>query len=106
MISKRWRYPSSELACYGSAAGYRPLLDAIANYVQLARGVCCDPEQVIIVAGSQQGLDLVARVLLDQGDPAWIEDPCYRGAFGALLGAGARLVPVPVDEQGSMWWRA
>jgi GntR family transcriptional regulator/MocR family aminotransferase len=100
MFSKRWRHPSRELACYGHAAGYRPLRDAIANYVQLARGVRCDPDQVIIVAGSQQGLDLVARVLLDQGDAAWIEDPCYRGARGALLGAGARLVPVPVDEQG------
>lgn len=100
MMSKRWRYPSSELACYGSAAGYRPLRDTIANYVQLARGVRCDSEQVIIVAGSQQGLDLVARVLLDPGDSAWIEDPCYRGAYGALLGAGAKLVPVPVDEQG------
>lgn len=100
MISKRWRYPSSELACYGSSAGYRPLRDAIASYAQLARGVRCEPEQVIIVAGSQQGLDMVVRVLLDPGDPAWIEDPCYRGACGALVGAGTRLVPVPVDEQG------
>jgi GntR family transcriptional regulator/MocR family aminotransferase len=100
MISKRWRHPSGELACYGDPAGYRPLREAIAQYVQLARGVRCEPEQVIVVAGSQQGLDMVARVLLDPGEPAWIEDPCYRGACGALLGAGARLVPVPVDEQG------
>lgn len=100
MISKCWRHPSTGLACYGSAAGYRPLRDAIANYVQLARGVRCEPEQVIIVAGSQQGLDMVARVLLDPGDPAWIEDPCYRGAWAAFVGAGARLVPVPVDDQG------
>ena len=100
MISKRWRYPSREYACYGSAAGYRPLRDAIATYTQLARGVRCEPEQVIIVAGSQQGLDMVARVLLDPGDPAWIEDPCYRGAYAAFLGAGARLIPVSVDENG------
>jgi GntR family transcriptional regulator/MocR family aminotransferase len=100
MISKRWRHGSSEMAGYGHAAGYRPLREAIANYVQLARGGRCEPEQVIIVAGSQQGLDLAARVLLDPGDTAWIEDPAYRGACGALLGAGAKLVPIPVDEQG------
>lgn len=100
MVSKRWRHPPRELAGYGSALGYRPLRDAIANYVQLARGVRCEPEQVMIVAGSQQGLDLAARVLLDPSDHAWIEDPAYRGACGALLGAGAKLAPIPVDEQG------
>ena len=100
MLSKRWRHGSSELVGYGHAAGYRPLREAIANYVQLARGGRCEPEQIIIVAGSQQGLDLAARVLLDPGDTAWIEDPAYRGACGALLGAGAKLVPIPVDEQG------
>jgi GntR family transcriptional regulator / MocR family aminotransferase len=100
MISKRWRQCSSELAGYGHAAGYRPLREAIANYAQLARGVRCEPEQIIIVAGSQQGLDLAARALLDPGDTAWIEDPAYRGACGALLGAGAKLAPIPVDEQG------
>ncbi len=100
MTSKRWRHCASEMAGYGHAAGYRPLREAIASYVQLARGGRCEPEQIIIVAGSQQGLDLAARVLLDPGDTAWIEDPAYRGACGALLGAGARLVPVPVDEQG------
>jgi GntR family transcriptional regulator / MocR family aminotransferase len=100
MISKRWRNPIKELACYGSSTGYRLLREAIANYVQLARGVRCEPKQVIIVAGSQQGLDMTARVLLDPGDPAWIEDPCYSGACGALIGAGATLMPVPVDDQG------
>ena len=100
MISRRWRNPSHDIACYGDAAGYRPLRDAIASYVQLARGVHCEPEQVIIVAGSQQGLDMVARILVDPGDSVWVEDPCYRGACGALLGAGAKLVPVRVDEDG------
>ena len=100
MIAKRWRHCQSEMVGYGNRAGYRPLREAIANYVQLARGGRCEPEQVMIVAGSQQGLDLAARVLLDPGDLAWIEDPAYRGACGALLGAGAKLVPIPVDDQG------
>ncbi|SRR6266851_6959096 len=66
----------------------------------MTRGVRCTADQVIIVAGSQGGLDLAARLLLDPGDAAWIEDPGSLAARGALLGAGARLVPVPVDREG------
>src|SRR2546422_955786 len=73
---------------------------AIVSYIRSVRAVKCDPEQVIIVAGSQQALDLAARVLLDPGDDVLIEDPCYPGAKGALLGAGAHLIPVPVDNEG------
>ena len=85
---------------YQHPAGYGPLREAIAHYIADARGVRCTPEQVIIVNGSQQALDLAARVLLNPGDHVWIEDPCYLGARNALLGAGARLVPVPVDGEG------
>jgi GntR family transcriptional regulator/MocR family aminotransferase len=100
LSSRVWRRPPPDLAGYGNAAGYNPLREAIANYLSTSRGVRCETEQVIIVSGSQQGLDLAARVLLDPGDSAWIEDPGYRGAHGALLGSGARLAPVPVDDQG------
>ncbi|HET8675042.1 MAG TPA: PLP-dependent aminotransferase family protein, partial [Blastocatellia bacterium] len=100
LSSKRWRRPPVDLAGYGDPAGYRPLRESIANYLNTSRGVRCDAEQVIIVSGSQQGLDLAARVLLDPGNSAWIEDPGYRGAHGALLGSGVKLVPVPVDDQG------
>jgi GntR family transcriptional regulator/MocR family aminotransferase len=62
--------------------------------------VRCAPDQVLVVAGSQQAIDLAARVLLDPGDPVWVEDPGYLGARGALLSAGAHLVPVPVDAEG------
>jgi GntR family transcriptional regulator/MocR family aminotransferase len=55
---------------------------------------------VIIIAGSQQAIYLTSLVLLDQDDSVWIEDPGYLGARGALQIAGARLIPVPVDEQG------
>ena len=55
---------------------------------------------MIIVSGSQQGLDLAAKVLLDPGDLAWIEDPGYNGARGAFLAAGVRLIPVAVDDEG------
>ena len=60
----------------------------------------CDARQVIIVSGSQQALDLAARLLLDEGEAAWVEDPCYLGGRGALIGAGAQLVHVPVDAEG------
>jgi GntR family transcriptional regulator/MocR family aminotransferase len=100
LMTARWRRPTRDLLAYGDAAGYRPLREAIAAYIVGARGVRCDAKQVIVVAGSQQGLDLTARVLLDPGDRAWIEDPGYLGARGALLAAGAKLVPVPVDNEG------
>ncbi len=85
---------------YGDPAGYRPLREAVAAYLCAARALRCDAEQVIVVAGAQQGIDLVARVLLDPGDPVWMEDPAYPGAHGALVGAGARIVPVPLDDEG------
>jgi GntR family transcriptional regulator/MocR family aminotransferase len=85
---------------YNHPAGYAPLRQAIAAHLATARRVHCTAEQVIIVTGSQQALDLSARILLDPGDPAWIEDPGYLGARAALVAAGARLVPVPVDDDG------
>lgn len=80
--------------------GYPPLREAIAKYIGASRGVICSPEQIIIVTGSQQGLDLASRVLLDKGDKVWIEDPNYKGARGALTAAEARIIPVPLDAEG------
>jgi GntR family transcriptional regulator/MocR family aminotransferase len=100
LVARHWRQPPSELLSYGDPAGYLPLREAIAAYLRAARGVQCTPDQVIVVAGSQQGLDLAARVLLDPGDYVWIEDPGYVGARGALRSAGAQLVPVPLDQEG------
>lgn len=85
---------------YQEPAGFRPLREAIADHVIVARQVHCTPEQVLIVNGSQGGLDLAARVLLNPGETVWMEDPGYLGAQGALLAAGAQLVPVPVDQEG------
>lgn len=100
LMSRNWRRKRPELLAYQHSAGYLPLREALASYLGPARGVRCSPEQVIIVAGSQQALDLSARVLLNPADEVWVEDPGYPGARGALLSAGAKLVPVPVDESG------
>jgi GntR family transcriptional regulator / MocR family aminotransferase len=100
LLARRWRNPPRELLGYGNSAGYQPLREAIASYLGAARAVVCEADQVIVVAGAQQALDLVARLLLDHNDAAWIEDPGYLGARAAFLGAGARLIPVPVDDEG------
>ncbi len=81
-------------------AGYRPLREAVSDYLNTARGVKCDWRQVVILSGTQQALSLTAQILLDEGEPVWFEEPGYLGARVALQNAGARLVPVPVDEQG------
>jgi GntR family transcriptional regulator / MocR family aminotransferase len=85
---------------YQDSAGYRPLREAIAAHVAVARQVHCAPEQIMIVPGSQGALDLAARMLINAGDLVWMEDPGYPGARGAFLGAGAQIVPVPVDQEG------
>src|SRR5579864_6448278 len=85
---------------YGDPQGDLPLRTAIAEYLGAGRGVRCRPEQVVLTSGTQQGLSLAARVLLDPGDAAWVEDPCYRAAYDILRAAEARIVPVPVDESG------
>lgn len=100
LLTKHARHSLPSVALYQSAHGYLPLREAIAAHIGVTRGVRCSPEQVIITSGSQGALDLVARTLLDPGDGAWVEDPGYLGARGALLAAGAQLTPVPVDREG------
>jgi GntR family transcriptional regulator/MocR family aminotransferase len=100
LLARRVRMPTRSALGYDYAAGYPPLCEAVAQYLGAARGVVCRPEQVIVVAGAQAGLDLACRLLLDPGDAAWIEEPGYLGARGALLAASAAMVPVPVDDEG------
>jgi len=85
---------------HGDACGYQPLRRAIAEYIGGSRGVRCSPEQIIVTCGAQQALDLIGRFLLDPGDPVWVEDPGYPGAWQTLRAAGARIIPVPVDRDG------
>ena len=100
LVSRRSRRVSRENLCYGDPAGYRPLREAIATYLAGARGVQCEPEQIIINTSSQQALDIAVRVLTDPGDAVWLEEPGYLGARGAFTAAGLSLVPVPVDDEG------
>ena len=100
LVSRHARDSRASLLLYGDAMGARPFREAIADYLRTARGVRCDPEQIMVVSGSQQALDIAARSLFKPGSPVWIEDPGYCGASEILSRAGARLVPVPVDGEG------
>ena len=85
---------------YGSAAGSLALREAITVHLRRSRAVVCDSSQVIIVNGSQQALDLSARVLMERGDVVAIEEPQYQGARQVFRAAGARLHAVAVDREG------
>ena len=100
LASRRLRAVTSAQLDYGDPAGLRVLREAIAKHVETARGTRCAADQVLMVAGAQQGLDLICRLLLDPGDRVWMEEPGYPGARSALLGAGARILPVRVDGEG------
>ncbi len=99
-VARFWRRPPADLLHAGNLAGYRPLRQAIAQYLGAVRGLDCEADQVVITAGAQQALDLTARALLDAGDRVWLEDPGYGGLRGVFAASGAATVPVPVDGHG------
>jgi len=80
--------------------GFKELREAIGAYLRAASSVRCEWQQIMIVSGSQQALDISARVLLDAGSPVWIEEPGYWLTRHMLNAAECRLVPVPVDNDG------
>lgn len=99
LTARDWRRGGPYLGD-ADAGGERALREAIAWYVTHSRGARCTADQVFVVSGTQQGLDIAARVLLDPGDAVWVEDPGYPYAHTVLAVAGARLVPVTVDDEG------
>jgi len=101
LVMRRLRSAAPELFDYADqSAGYGPLRDEIAAYVSRSRAVRCTAEQVIIVNGSAQGIDLCVRLLLEPGDEVAIENPGYHGAHRIFAGYGARLRPARIDENG------
>jgi GntR family transcriptional regulator/MocR family aminotransferase len=100
LLARRARRVSDRDLDYGPPAGATVLREAIAGYLQRSRAVTAAAEQVIVVSGSQQGLDLCARVLLDPGSGVLLEEPHYPGARGVFVAAGAEIVAAPVGEDG------
>lgn len=94
------KHDLSLLDCPSKSQGYHPLREAIAVHLSKSRAVNCTAQQIIIVNGSQQGIDLVSRVLIDRGDQVGIEDPGYIGAKKAFEVQGAQMAGIPVDESG------
>ena len=97
------RYLSTDdamLSRYGSVAGYLPLRQALADYLAQYRGINCTPEQVVIVSGAQQVLDILARLLLKPGDEVLVETPGFVVAFNLFRAYGAQLTALPVDDDG------
>jgi GntR family transcriptional regulator/MocR family aminotransferase len=100
ILLRRARKASVSQLDYGPAAGSAALREAICAHLRRSRAVACEPSEVVVVNGSQQALDLIARVLLERGDRVAVENPLYHGTRRILLAAGAHLVPVPVDREG------
>ena len=100
IVARHCRASRASLMRYGDALGERGFREAVAGYLRTARGVRCEADEIMVVSGSQQALEITARVLLDPGNQAWVEDPGYSGARDALTMVGARLAPVPVDREG------
>jgi GntR family transcriptional regulator/MocR family aminotransferase len=101
LIRRHLRRVRPEVFRYGrAAAGLDVLRDALAAYLRRSRAVQCRAEQIVIVSGSQQALDLCGRVLIDPGDEVIVEEPGYTGARQLFAAVGARIRPVAVDDDG------
>ncbi|MDH4247029.1 MAG: PLP-dependent aminotransferase family protein [Deltaproteobacteria bacterium] len=96
------RQTGRELLNYGTPGGYLPLREEIAGRLR-GQGILADPSQVLVVGGSQQGIDLVARAFLDEGDGVVVESPTYSIALRIFTVNGARLHPYRLDP-GSLRW--
>ncbi len=100
LLEREWRRPSWTVAGAPHPFGHAGLRAAIAAYLGTARGFTCAPESIVITNGMRQSLSLLAWLVLDPDEAAWIEEPGYIGTREALALASARAVPVPVDESG------
>jgi GntR family transcriptional regulator/MocR family aminotransferase len=100
LAAARYRTLETAQLYHGTGRGTPALREAIVTHHAAARGVRCTPDQVIVVSSAQEAMDLAYRVVLNPGDAVWFEDPGYTGARGAILAAGGRVVPVPVDANG------
>jgi GntR family transcriptional regulator/MocR family aminotransferase len=102
IVRRVWKSLTAIDLSYGEPAGYFPLRSQIAEYLSVHRGVNCDTEQVMIVNGTQQAVDIVARIALNPGDQVLFENPGYISARSAFQKHGAEIVPLWVDDDGAM----
>jgi GntR family transcriptional regulator/MocR family aminotransferase len=98
--ARRLRRVSTNLLLGCDPLGYRPLREAVAGYLTASRGMRAAPEQIAIVSGVQEALDLAARLLLNPGDRVCMENPGYIGAAMVFESVGARISPMSLDSDG------
>lgn len=101
LLNRSARMMETHLLEYQSEPfGYRPLRQAIAHYLYRARSLQCSPEQIVLFPSTESGLDLTSRLLLEAGDIAAVENPGFPGARRVFAANRARLLPIPVDQDG------
>jgi GntR family transcriptional regulator / MocR family aminotransferase len=100
VAARRLRKVSTNFLLGCDALGYMPLRQAVADYLSSSRGANCVAEQVAIVSGAQEALDLVARLFVNPGDRVCMENPGYIGATAVFQSLGAKISYVPLDEEG------
>lgn len=91
---------SSDVLGYDDPFGRQSFREVIAEYLRAFRSVNCTAEQIMVTSGAQQAIDLSLRVLLNPGEPVWIENPAYPAVQNALRAANNIMIPVPVDDKG------
>ena len=97
---RRLRYMTSSWIESCHPCGYRPLREAIADYLGVARGITATSDQVVVTAGVQQGIELLAKLLINPGDIVVFEEPCYTPAAHCFEMVGAKVISIRVDDQG------
>ena len=100
LVAQHSRSPRLQAIHHIDPMGIEHFREAICSYLRTARGVRCEAAQIMVVSGSQQALEIAARVLLDPGNPVWVEEPHYQLTRWVLKGAACKLIPVPVDKEG------
>lgn len=99
-IARHLRLQRTRSAIYGPPEGVPELREAIARHVGLVRAVHAGADDVLVTSGAQQAFDLIARVLVPRGTCVAMEEPGYARARNAFAAAGAKIAPVPVDDEG------
>ncbi|MFW5393417.1 PLP-dependent aminotransferase family protein [Yersinia sp. 2544 StPb PI] len=100
LLGRAWRQFRQQIGQLNEPLGFQPLRMAISDYVRTTRGLNCNEDQILIVNGTQQAMNLAAQVLLQRGDEVWLDEPGYDGALGAFTAMGAKICPVISDKDG------
>jgi GntR family transcriptional regulator / MocR family aminotransferase len=100
LVTQHSKSPQANAIHHVDPQGLPRFREEICAYLRTARGVKCDPSQILVVSGSQQALDITARVLFDPGNRVWVEEPGYSLERHILAASGCELCAVPVDADG------